>query len=80
MTSRLSLTDLAATRRGTHVRRVGLLDPAEAYAFLEEVLGAEELASLRVQAAAMGSGEVIDVARAALSVVAEGGKGSPDIR
>lgn len=47
VTSRLSLADLAATRRGTHVRRVGLLDPAEAYAFLAEVLGADRIARER---------------------------------
>ncbi len=44
VTSRLSLAGLAATRRGTQVRRVGLLEPAEAHAFLAEVLGLERVA------------------------------------
>jgi DNA-binding SARP family transcriptional activator len=44
VTSRLSLADLAATRGGTHVRRIGLLDPAEAYAFLAVVLGDDRVA------------------------------------
>jgi DNA-binding SARP family transcriptional activator len=44
LTSRLSLAEVVATRRGTHVRRVGPLDPPDSQEFLTELLGADRVA------------------------------------
>jgi DNA-binding SARP family transcriptional activator len=44
LTSRLTLAGVVAARRGTHVQRVGPLDPADSHDFLAEHLGVDRVA------------------------------------
>jgi DNA-binding SARP family transcriptional activator len=55
LTSRLSLAGVVATRRGTHVRRVGVLGAEEAHEFLTAFLGADRVARERDAAVSLAS-------------------------